>query len=466
MMKNKSGIVKAFSNIGKSIYNALDKIVITPISTIIYKIGSKLDKGSKLEKLLNRPNILLYISLVFAVLLFWLVDSQSVSLVNNDADFYTNVPVKVQYNSSAYVIEGIPETVDVTAIGPHGSLYLARQLRDREVVVDLTDYQASDKPVRVKLIYKKPFNNVEYKIDPAYVSVIIKEKVSDNKIVTYDLLNQDTLDPKLSVKSVKLSKSDVIVRGSKETIASIASIKALIDLSNEEFNKAGTYTMDNLNLVAYDSLGRIIDNVEIVATNISATVELDSYSKRVPVRIQTTGNLVSGKAISSITINGTNAMDFETTIYGDEESLEKVEEITVTIDVEKQGNNGSKTSKVTLAKPAGVRSISDETVSVVLNFGDAKQKTIKIKNIQRRNVPNGLTANLISQLGDGIEVQVIGVESLIADLDEESSGIIAYVDLTGKTVGTYTVDVYVEGSDSRFQYIVTKKVDIIISNTN
>ena len=463
MMKNNK-VIKAFKNIGKNLYKALDKLIITPISTLVYKIGVKLGKGSKIEKLLNRPHVLLYLSLLFAILLFWLVDSQSVSFVNNDAEFLTNIPVKVQYNSSAYVIEGIPDVVDVTLIGKKSQLYFARQLGDKEVVVDLTDYQASDQPVRVKLSYNKPIDNLKYKIDPTYVSVIIKEKVSDNKTISYDLLNQDDLDPKLSVKNVELSKSDVIVRGSQETIDSIATIKALIDLSSEEFTKAGTYTMDNLNLVAYGTDGKIIDNVEIVATNISAKVELDSYSKRVPVRIHTTGTLVSGKAISSITINGTNAIDFETTIYGDEASLEKVEEIAVTIDVEKQGNNGSKTSKVTLPKPAGVRSISDETVSVVLNFGEAKQRTIKISNIQRRNVPNGLTANLLSELGDGIEVQVIGVESVINELDVNSSDITAYVDLTGKTVGTYTVDVMVEGTDSRLQYIVTKKVDIIISN--
>ena len=64
-------------------------------------------------------------------------------------------------------------------------------------VVDLTDYQASDKAVRVKLTYNKPIDNLEYQISPDYVTVTIKEKVSDNKTVTYDLLNQDKLDEKL-----------------------------------------------------------------------------------------------------------------------------------------------------------------------------------------------------------------------------------------------------------------------------
>ena len=463
MMKSNK-VIKAFKNLGKKLYKLVDKIIVTPISTLIFKIQKKLGKNNKLDKILNRPNMLLYISLLFAIFLFLLVDSKATSFVSNDAEFLTNIPVNIVYNSSAYVIEGVPQTVDMTLIGKKSQLYLARQLGDNEVVVDLTDYQASDSPVRVKLTYNKPINNLDYKIDPSYVTVTIKEKVSDNKTVDYDLLNQDDLDPKLSVKSVELSKTDVIVRGSQDTIDSIATIKALIDLNNDDFTKAGTYTIDKLKLIAYGDDGKIVDNVEIVATNISAKVQLDSYSKRVPVKVQTTGELVSGKAIASITINGVNANDFETTIYGDEAALENISYITASIDVDGQGNNGSKTSKVTFSKPAGVRSISDESVSIVLNFGEAKQKTVTINGIRVTNVPNGLVANLVNVNDFSIDVQVIGVESVIQELDPESSGIYAYVDLSGLGVGTYSVDVKIEGEDSRLDYLVTKSVDVVLSD--
>ena len=462
---NKKKNKNVFKSFFGTIYNIVDKLVVTPISTLVYKIQNKLGKDSKIEKLLNRPNALLILSLIFAVILFWLVDNKAVNLVNNDAKFLTNIPVEVEYNSKSYVIEGVPETVDMTLIGKKVEIYLAEQLGDNKVVVDLSDYQASDSPVRVKLYYNKPVDNVEYKIDPSYVTVTIKEKVSESKSIVYDLMNQDDLDEKLSVKSVELNKTDVIVRGSQDTIDSIATIKALIDLNNDDFTKAGTYTVDNLKLVAYGTDGSIIDNVEIVATNISAKVELDSYSKRVPVRISITGELVSGKAISSITINGKDANSFETTIYGDEASLESIEYIPVSIDVEGQGNNGSKTSKVTFSKPAGVRSISDDSVSVTLNFGEAKQKTITITGIKTSNVPNGLIANLLNKEDREVEVNVIGVESALNEIDAENSGIEAYVDLTGYSNGTYSVPVQVQGSDSRLQYIVTKEVQIVLSKS-
>ena len=46
------------------IYGFIDKFIVTPISTLIYKIQIKIGKESKLEKILNRPNVLLYMSLL------------------------------------------------------------------------------------------------------------------------------------------------------------------------------------------------------------------------------------------------------------------------------------------------------------------------------------------------------------------------------------------------------------------
>ena len=456
-------IFKALKKIGIKIYKLVDQLIVVPISSFIFKMSSKMNKDNKLEKILNRPNILLYLSLVLAVIMFYFVDSKAISLINTNAEILRNQPVEVIYNSSAYVIEGVPETVDITLIGKKSELYLAKQLGDNEVVVDLTDYEASDKPVKVKFSYKKHIDSLDYKIDPSYVTVTIKKKVSDKKTVSYDLLNKDSLDEKLSVKSVELSKTEVIVRGAEETLDKIASIKALIDLSDEAFKSAGTYDVDTVKLVAYASDGSILPNVEIVATNISAKVVLESYSKVVPVRIITTGELVSGKAISSITINSKPADSYDLTIYGDEKALESINYIPINIDVKGQGNNGSRKANVTIEKPAGVRALSESNVAVELNFDEAKQKTIVISGIKTKNVSNDLVANLASASEMEIEVQLVAVESVLSAMGEEPTGITAYVDLKDKGAGTHTVDVQIEGEDSRIQYIVTKKVSVVLS---
>ena len=167
-----------------------------------------------------------------------------------------------------------------------------------------------------------------------------------------------------------------------------------------------------------------------------------------------------------VIINGVNSNDFETTIYGDKAALENITELTATIDIADQGNNGSKSSKVTLPKPAGVRSISDESISIVLNFGEAKQTTIQLTGIRTSNVPSGLNANLESANDTTVEVQVIGVESVINELEKDKSGIYAYVDLTNYSTGTYSLEVKVNCKDARLQFIVTKNVNVILSKSN
>lgn len=451
-------IFKPFKAMGRGIYKVLDKILITPISKLVYSIGRKLNNESKIEKVLNRPNVMIYLSLIFALIAFYCIDSKAVTLVQTEAEVLTNQPVTVKYNSSAYVVEGVPETVDITLMGRKSDLYLAKRLGDNEVVLDLSDYEASDTPIKVKLTYNKPINSLTYKLDPSYVTVTIKKKVSSLKTVSHDLLNLDKLDPKLSVKSVELSKNEVVVKGSQDTLDRISSVKALVDLSNSDFTEKGTYTVDNLNLVAYDESGAILDNVEIVATNVSATLVLDSYSQRVPIKVMTTGELEDGSAISSILINGEE--DYTITVYGDQEELDKITSVPVTVDISGQGSSGTKTYNVTISKPTGVRYIDETSCTVELKFGEAKQTTIKIASIERRNLGSGLSVNLTEVTE--IPVQVIGVQEVIDNIKAED--IKAFVDLTGYTVGETTAVVQIEAEDQRAQYIVTEPVKLIISS--
>ena len=111
--------------------------------------------------------------------MFYLVDSKAISLINTNAEILRNQPVEVIYNSSAYVVEGVPETVSMTLIGNKMELYLARQLGDNEVVVDLSDYQASEKSVEVRLSYNKPIKNLDYQISPEFLIALAASSASN-----------------------------------------------------------------------------------------------------------------------------------------------------------------------------------------------------------------------------------------------------------------------------------------------
>lgn len=454
-----SKILKAILCFFKAIYRVVDKLIVTPISRFIYNIGNRFrNNPSSIEKFLNRPNILLYLSLIFAVGIFFLVDSQVITLVEKEAEILSNQPVNVLYNKEAYVIEGLVDQVDIILTGRKSSIYLAKQLGDHDVVLDLTDYEASDTPVKVPLSYNQTVDNISYKLDPSYVTVTIKKKESQVWTnVSYELLNANKLDEKLSVDAVELDKTEVVIKGSRESLDKVATVKALIDLSNKRFTDAGNYDISDIRLVAYDSSGAILTNIEVVPTTITGSITLGTYSTVVPIKVLATGDLITGKSISSITINGKSS--YSLTIYGEKSIIDEIKSIPVTIDVANQGNNGAKTYNVTIAKPNGVRHISEENARVVVSFGDEKQKTLDISNIGYRNLGSGLKANLVGTIQ--VPVQVKGVQSVIDTINADN--ISAYTDLSGYGVGDYEVDVVIESDDPRVSYVVTTKVKISIS---
>lgn len=446
------------TKIFKKIYSFFDKCIIIPIGRLVFNIQNLFKKNNGwIDKLLNKPNFLIFLSLFLAVVLFLLIDSKAIMLVENNAEVITNVPVKLKYNEEAYVVEGVPETVDITITGRNSDIYLAKQLGEFEVTLDLTDYEASESAYKVYFTYSKSIDNLTYKLDPSYVSVIIKNKVSSVASVTTELINQDKLDSKLSVKSVSLSKSEVVVKGSESSLDKIASIKTLIDLDNDDLTEAGTYSLDNVKLVAYDNSGKILSNVEMVPNTLSATVVLDSYSVNIPLEVKTTGELVSGKSIASILIN--NAESYSVTVYGNEDDLKNISSIPVVINIDGMGSDNTKKYSVKLTKPTGVRYMSETDVSISVTFGTEEQKTIAINNISKKNLGSSLNANIIST--EEINVICKGVTSALENIKEED--INAYVDLTGLSVGDHEVEIKIENTNPLVEYIVSQKIVVRIS---
>jgi YbbR domain-containing protein len=394
--------------------------------------------------------------------MFILIDTKVINLVKTEAEEIRGVPVVVKYNEEAYVIEGVPDTVDITLTGRKSDIYLAKQLGEYEVVLDLSEYTPSDNPYKVYFSYSKPIHSLTYKLDPSYVQVMIKNKESQVKTLSYDLLNINALDSKLSVKSVSLNKTEVVVKGGSDALAEIASVKALIDLAKQNFTEAGTHDIDNVELVAYDSKGNKLTNIEIVPGTISATVILESYSKAVPVSIETTGELIAGKAIASILVNGNS--NYSITIYGDQEELDKINSVPVTINVDGLGKEDVKEYNATINKPNGVRKMSAEKVKIKVQFGEEKQKTIDVSNnIAPINLSEGLTANLINTTN--VTVQVKGVESVINKINngEDENKVDAYIDLSGLGVGEHEVEVKINNTNPLVSYVVSSKIKIKIT---
>ncbi len=446
------------NKIFKAIGHFIDKKIILPIAKFFAGITNKFKgNGRNFERILTRKPGLIIISLLIALGVFFIADSKTTSLIETSAEVLYDQPISATYNEEAYVVEGLPKTVDITLIGRKSDVYLAKQLPTNDITVDLTGLKPGVHKVNLK--YKKALSSIEYKLDPSVATIVIYEKQSKEKEVNYEVINKDKIDSKLMVEDVSLSTDKVFVKGKEATINEVASVKALVDLKNLVDPGVGEQELKDVKLVAYDNRGKKV-NVEIVPSKVTATVKIASPQKEVPIRVipKNYKNIVFGKSISSITPNISKV-----TIYGNSSKLEKISYIPVYVDVSDLKED--KQFALTIKKPTGVRAMSASNVTVSVSLGDETTKEFDNIYLEYENLGDGLVVQAASQDSTKVTVSVKGVQKVLSDMDPTT--IKAYVDLKGLKAGQHEVPVLVTGSDLRAKYSSkTTKVTLRITEKN
>ncbi len=429
--------MKKITSFFKKIASAIDKHIVLPITRLVFNIRKKISQPNKrLETLLSRNTTLLFLSLFFAIAIFIFVDQKMLAFSSQSAEVLKNQNVKVIYNEEQYVVEGLPESVDVTLIGSKADLYIAKQSTSDGVTVDLTGLTPGTHKVNIE--YDRGLSGIEYSVNPSMATVIIYEKISDTRELSYDVVNSNNLDNTLVVNKVTLSTDDVTIRGAEYKINQVATVKALIDVDNLAEKKAGTQSLNDVTLRAYDADGNVVD-VEFVPAKINAEVNLASPSKKVSLNFVPKGNLPAGKAISSYTFSKN-----EVTIYGDSETLDTISNLNVIVDV---SNITADTSfKAEIEKPSGIKSMSMDYVTVSLSITETSTEPVKFTiALTGLNLGEGLIAQPVDNDNGFIVVEVQGASSVLSEIDEND--ITVYVDLAGLTEGTYTKEVVVKGNN-------------------
>lgn len=437
----------------KAIIRVIDKKVITPITKFILLITDKMSKRTdRFERWLVKKNTLVFISLLIAIVAFFAIDNKSISLVDSYAEVLYDQKVDAIYNTETYVVEGLPETVDVTLIGRKIDMYLAKQLSNGYVTVDISNLKEGTH--KVTLNYEGNINSIDYNLDPSTVNVTIYPKVSTTKTATIDTINKESLDTKLSVSNVTIDKTEIIIKGAEHTIKEVANVRALVDIQKLVDPEAGVMTLEDVPLIAYDTNGKVVD-VEMVPSKVTATINVDSPHKEVPIKVIPVGEVQFGKAISSITSSETKV-----TIYGSTSVIEKIEYLPIEVDVEKLSTN--KDFNVSLVAPEGIRELSVKNTKISITLGEEVTKEIKDVMIETTNLDSNYKAAAIGASSIKTTVIIKGTQEVLNAIDE--SKIKAIVDLSGYKEGDHEVEITVTGDDVKATYSPkTTKIKIRIS---
>lgn len=318
-----------------------------------------------LDKVLFNEKYSKVVSLVLAVLLYAIVNYNALSTSFQSSLRYSktlsDVTVLAKYNSDTFEISGLPEKVDVILTGDAANVTSAANAENGAVICDLDGLTEGEH--EIKLTTEGYGNNVNVVVNPTNVNVVMKKKTTRQFDISYDFINQDKMEQIYSAGTPEFEYTKINVRASKDTLDSIAFVKALIDVSGQ----SADFEQDAV-LVAYDSSGKPV-NADIVPNTVHVKVPVTSPNKSVNIQVQVSGEVPDGKAIDSIT------MDQQTvTIYGSETTLANIDQVVVTLDA------GTLTKDSTVLRPivlpAGVTSATNTQVTMNITLADAEEKTI------------------------------------------------------------------------------------------
>ena len=433
------------------IYNLIDSFIITPITRVFIWILKIIKTNNKpFDRLLNNKIFLITFSLLISLFAFFYIDRNENSYTNNSADILYNRPVTALFNEEAYVVEGLPEVVDITLIGRRADLYLAKQYPSDDVVVDLRDYKPGTHEVSLK--YNGSVSSVQYKLTPSVATVIIYEKMSVSKTITKELLYESKLDSKYIINNVSFDRQEVYVKGAEYKLEQVASVRALVDVRKVIDPGAGNTTIKDVPLAAYDENGKMLD-VEIVPSTVTATLQISSPSKKVPIKVVPQGEVVFGKAIDDVTLSEENV-----TVYAPESVLEGISYVPIKINVNNLKN--TKEFTINIEKPDGVKDLSVKSVVAKVTLSDISEKIIKGVNVSTKNLGQDYVAQAASAADSSVDVIVKGTSSTLSAVSSDT--INAYVDLKGLKEGTHKVNVEVTGDDLKLTYTPKKTTVTII----
>ena len=284
--------------------------------------------------------------------------------------------------------------------------------------------------------------SIETSVNPSQATVIVYLKESENRTLSYNVINTDHLDNTIDINKVALNIDQVVISGAGYKLKQVATVEALIDVDKLTSTDAGTHTLEDIVLRAYDSDGKIVD-VEIShSAKITADITISSSSKEVPLNLKIKNDMPFGKAIKSYTFSQDSVV-----VYGSSEALESLANTGIDIEVDANKLTDNYKGTIEIPKPSGVKKLEtnrvDVNITITNSVSDSKYNITQ--KIDALNVPTGYTAGAASSQDAEVLIKPTCAENICSSLS--SADIEAYVDLSGYSKsgpGTYEVPVLIK----------------------
>ena len=278
------------------------------------------------------------VALFFAVVLFftaWSGNTQNKNNSSSASNTFTqtveSVPVDIKYDSDKYFISGYSYDAYLTATTQLAlTTETSSDTRHFKLVADLSNLGqgTSRVPIQVKDLPA----GMSAQVSPSTLTATIGKKASK----TFDVvanITSDKLANGYEVKKVSLDATKVEVTSSEDIINQIDHVQAVLE---GDSNLSEDYD-GNLVLQAVSTNGTVLAS-SISPAKVHAKISLRKLSKSVPVKVELTGDKASNVSSISYSFNRGHV-----TIVGSQEAMDKIDSITVPVDISQVTKDTSKT---------------------------------------------------------------------------------------------------------------------------
>lgn len=401
--------------------------------------------SSFIDKILFNKAFAPLISLFFAIILFASVNSTSIftSPLRSSIEI-DSVPIELRYNNETFEISGQPENCKIILIGDASNVNNAAN-NSGKCLINLENYTEGEHKIKLDSIGYG--SNVSVRIEPSEAVISLKRKTTNKFDVSYDFINADKLDGKYILQIPSFDTNQVNIRASKETLNSIAFVKALIDVSDvsASFSK-------EVNLIAYDKNGEPV-RAEINPNKILAEVKVTSPNKRVPIVLNTTGEIPNNLVIEEI------LMDHQSvTIYAPENELSTINYVTVDFDVSTLNRDSNLVLPIIL--PNNATSSDVTRVNLDIKLAEKTTRTISNVPINYENYDSRFTLSAKNNKSS-VDVEVVGALKNIETIKAED--IYVFFDLKDLGEGEHNVRLQIKNNNNSFVSYILKENTIDIS---
>lgn len=399
-----------------------------------------------IDRIFFKPQFTGIVSLIIAILLYVLVSSsaQMTSSVRSSIEL-NGIELDVLANTELYEISGLPDQVDAIVQGEFVDLTTTRNQGNYSVVVDLIGLSEGVHLVNLEPVDFSP--RVRVTLSPSSAEVTIKRKISEEFNFDYDFINLNKLSREYVLSEPTFDVESVLVQASRETINQISFIKALIDVTD----RTESFTTE-ANLVAYDQEGLPM-NIDIFPEVVTASVNLSSPNKQVPLVVNPVGTIPDNQSIESITL------DEETiTIYGSDQDLASINQIDIVVNASTlTSDTNNIVHSITL--PSGVKTASLERVQVEIKLAPTVEQVIENSHVFIENNVNNYEVEFMDEEDGMIDVTLTGSQAMIDRID--FSQVRVSIDLRNITPGEHEVIVSVTGPSQYLDYSTSQSTILI-----